>query len=160
MFYFLKDYKKQKQEMLSEIKDLQITIETLKSKVTDLYNEFSLIQNANPNKVDKELEWFEDDEYLHSRYEELTETCSSFDYYREFRNYAEYLKKEKKIKYIKENASLKIRQVHHGGCLSCTTPINEGIKSCLGCKYFNGVVSNYPDLSKKYSSEKDSQHSR
>jgi RNA polymerase-binding transcription factor DksA len=144
MFYFLKDYKKQKQEMLSEIKDLKITLETLKS----------LIQNANQNKAEKELEWFEDDKYLHSRYEEIME--SDFNHYREFRNYAKHLKKEKKIKYIKENASLKIRQVHHGGCLSCTTPINEGIKSCLGCKYFNGVVSNYPDLSKKYSSEKDS----
>ena len=154
MFYFLKDYKKQKQEMLSEIKDLKITLETLKSKVTDLHNEFSLIQNANQNKAEKELEWFEDDKYLHSRYEEVME--SDFNHYREFRNYAEHLKKEKKIKYIKENASLKIRQVHHGGCLSCTTPINEGIKSCLGCKYFKGVVSNYPDLSKKYSSEKDS----
>ena len=155
MFFYLKNYKKQKQEMLSEIQDLQITIETLKSNVTALHREFSLIQNVNPNRVKKELEWFEDEEYLSSKYQEIMERHSGFDYYREFRDYAEYLKKQKKINYIKENPSLKIRQVYHGGCLSCKTTINEGIKACLGCAYFNWDFEKYPDLSKKYSSEKD-----
>lgn len=147
MFYFLKDYKKQRQEMLSEIKDLNITIESLKSKVTDLHNEFSLVPKEKYNK-----DWFEDEEYLSRKSKEIIEKHSGFDYYRMFRDYVDYLKKQKKMRYIKENPSLKIRQVHHGGCLSCETTINEGIKSCLGCAYFNWDFKEYPDLSKKYTS--------
>ena len=150
MFYFLKNYKKQRQDILSEIKDLLVTVDTLKSNITELHQEFSLIQNANTEQRNLKLDWFEDEVYLKSLYEDRMDNGHGFDSYREIRDYAEYLKKQKKIKYIMENPSLKMQQVYHGGCLGCKTPIKDGIKSCLGCKYFNGVVSNYPDLSKKY----------
>lgn len=59
---------------------------------------------------------------------------------------ASRIKTENDKQYARVHTSEKKHLVFHGGCLSCVTPLHYGLGNCLGCKYFNGVTSNYPNL--------------
>ena len=37
--------------------------------------------------------------------------------------------------YVENNPELKEHLVFHGGCLSCKTPLEQGIGICQGCFY-------------------------
>ncbi len=54
--------------------------------------------------------------------------------------------KEKIRLFAEKNPDVKTHHVFHGGCLGCTTPLNEGIGKCLGCRYSNWNLE-LPDLS-------------
>jgi len=49
--------------------------------------------------------------------------------------------------YIKNHPNRKERIIVHGGCISCTTPMVEGLRVCLNCQYY-GPDWSKPDLSK------------
>ena len=104
-------------------------------------------------------------EEVSNRYEtneDELETCEDFIFhsYREkeavkTKKYAEYgfeldtpEETESKINKIKENDN-KGLLIFHGGCLQCQTPINDGISSCFGCKYFTKDLEHGEDKSTK-----------
>ena len=104
-------------------------------------------------------------EDISSKYEtkeDELETCEDFIFhiYREkeaakTKKYAEYgfeldtpEDTERKINEIKENDN-KGLLIFHGGCLQCQTPINDGISSCFGCKYFTKDLEHGEDKSTK-----------
>lgn len=66
----------------------------------------------------------------------------------EYRAHAN-LEEKKKLnerEYAKQHPSEKVHYIFHGGCLNCVTPLHYGIGNCTGCKFYNGVTSNYPEL--------------
>ncbi len=73
----------------------------------------------------------EEEMFNHDKYEELLTLCA----------------RELVIKH----PSIKEKHIFHGGCLSCKTPIIDGIGACNSCKYFHWL-SGKPDLSEKYKS--------
>lgn len=54
--------------------------------------------------------------------------------------------KSRQRMWIRNNPNRKEHLIMHGGCLSCDTPLNQGIGVCLGCQYFDADWAK-PDLS-------------
>lgn len=48
--------------------------------------------------------------------------------------------------YARQHKSEKKYLCFHGGCVDCVTPLYYGLGNCLGCLFFNGVTSKFPDL--------------
>ena len=54
--------------------------------------------------------------------------------------------KENRKQYARNHVNEKTHFVFHGECLGCVTPLHYGIGNCVGCLYFNGVTSSFPEL--------------
>lgn len=48
--------------------------------------------------------------------------------------------------YAKVHVDERKHIIFHGGCVKCVTPLYYGLGNCLGCLYYQGVTSKYPDL--------------
>lgn len=48
--------------------------------------------------------------------------------------------------YARNHIDEKKKLDFHGGCSNCVTPLHYGLGNCLGCLYFHGVTSDYPEL--------------
>jgi|SRR6478735_8532474 len=123
-----------------EIQNLKTTIETLKNEATTTYkiyeDAFLFIKGLDIKNED--IPWWEQsDSDLYSNIDFQFESIKLFN----------RIKKSKEIEFVTNNPSLKIRKIFHGGCLSCKTPLHNGIGACKGCKYLMGW--DYPDLSSK-----------
>jgi len=125
--------------LLKEVQDLKLTIESLKDNATKTYKiyeeAFCFIKGLNIKDKEGVMWWEKNIPFDGNNYETL--------------RIVERIKKSKEIEFVEQNPSLKIHKVFHGGCLGCVTPLEEGIGKCLGCEYLRGITSGYPDLSKK-----------
>lgn len=108
--------------IFKRLKNLETTIKTLEKEITKL----SMFTD----------ETFPEDPNL-----------SDYESFEDFSDYNE-INKIRQRRWILLHPSLKIKKIFHGGCLSCNTPLEEGIKICLKCQYFNADW-NLKDLSKK-----------
>ena len=58
------------------------------------------------------------------------------------------IEKRIKRKIVEDNPHVKMKLIHHGGCLSCYQPQQHGLGFCLNCQYCSGNTWDKPDLSK------------
>jgi len=102
--------------MEKRVENLSITLENIELKVSVAVDE--LIKATRAKKLNNELEpsWFLNGSSMDSE---------------EDRN----IKRIAKLKYVKDNPSLRTRMIFHGGCLSCTSQKAYGIGRCLDCQY-------------------------
>ena len=136
-----------------EIRDLMMTLESLKEEVTALHHETTVAKNY--INVKGGLEWFEDHRYIQFEKEKM---CDAGDYEsaRELSNYARYLERKKHRQFIESHPALKkAPEKYHGSCLLCKTVENESLRSCLNCAIFHWDFKKYPNLSKKYRSNEN-----
>ena len=117
-----------------EIRDLKTTIETMKDEATKTYKiyEEAFIMIKLMDLQDKNVPWYEQD----IKYDGNNHDTMRLVY---------DIKRSKEQEFARNNPSLKIHKIFHGGCLGCLTPIEKGIGVCTGCQYLMGW--SYPDLS-------------
>lgn len=75
----------------------------------------------------------------------LSKSCKTSEEYKEYSEFRDKVRLNER-EYAKQHTSEKVHFIFHGSCLDCVTPLHFGIGNCLGCRWYNGCTSSYPEL--------------